>query len=416
MAKKDTPMTESETREFFRLVGTRERQFEAAQNFLDAHEDENGNLSAKDKRTYDRMQAEIKVLTKQINDELAKPINAPVFDAFCYNGATGTYEYGDPHGNNISYRQSGVVGNEYHRNFIQAFRTNFKDARNYLREGELADGGYLVPTSFNEEIISKLQAENVLRQICRVIQTESTHRVPVVASQPAANWIGEGDEITISSASFSTVTLEVHKLAACLLTSNELLQDAYYDLEAFLSEELARAFARAEEEAFLTGDGTDNQPTGLLTTLAQSATSTLQTTGTTLSADDLITLAYSVDRPYRSNASWLMSDATLSLVRKLKTTDQQYIWEPNFASEDPPKILGYPVHTSNFMPPATSGNICVLFGDFSAVTIAERGNRQVRPLREKFALSDKTAFLCLERVDCALTDRHALRGLKIRQG
>ena len=338
------------------------------------------------------------------NTELSKPFNAPYFEPFNSGG-----------GNHLKKHVAGVVGDEYHRNFIAAFRTNFKNAGDYLREGELADGGYLVPTSFNEEIISKLQEENVLRQICRVIQTESTHRVPVVASQPAANWIGEGDELTISSASFSTVTLEVHKLAACLLTSNELLQDSYYDLEAFLSDELARAFARAEEEAFLNGDGTDNQPTGLLTTLAQSATSTLQTTGTTLSADDLITLAYSVDRPYRSKACWLMSDATLSLVRKLKTTDQQYIWEPNFASEDPPKILGYPVHTSNFVPPATSGNICVLFGDFSAVTIAERGNRQVRPLREKFALSDKTAFLCLERVDCALTDRHAIRGLKIRQ-
>ena len=342
----------------------------------------------------------VDTMRKQIDTELAKPAGMPPIWEQPYN----PFEF-----------NQGRTSNEYHRNFIAAFRTNFKNAGEYLREGELADGGYLVSTSFNEEIISKLQSENVLRQICRVIQTESTHRVPVVASQPAANWIGEGDEITISSASFSTVTLEVHKLAACLLTSNELLQDAYYDLEAFLSEELARAFARAEEEAFLTGDGTDNQPTGLLTTLAQSATSTLQTTSTTLSADDLITLAYSVDRPYRSNASWLMSDATLSLVRKLKTTDQQYIWEPNFASEDPPKILGYPVHTSNFMPPATSGNICVIFGDFSAVTIAERGNRQVRPLREKFALSDKTAFLCLERVDCALTDRHALRGLKIRQ-
>lgn len=393
------------------LLQKRASLWKEAKNFLDTHTDRDGTISAEDAATYDKMEADIDALSRSIERyerngrmgaELDKPFNTPHFESFKTS-------------KNSRY-QPGIGGDEYQRNFIQAFRTNFKNASNYLREGELADGGYLVPMSFNEEIISKLQAENILRQICRVIQTESTHRVPVVATQPSANWIGEGDEITISSASFSSVTLEAHKLAACLLASNEILQDAYYDLEAFLSDELARAFARAEEEAFLTGDGADNQPTGLLTTLAQSVTSTLQTTSTTLSADDLITLAYSVDRPFRNSntACWLMSDATLSLVRKLKTTDQQYIWEPNFASEDPPKILGYPVHTSNFMPPATSGNICVLFGDFAAVTIAERGVRQVRPLREKFALSDKTAFLCLERVDCALTDRHALRGLKIR--
>ena len=199
-----------------------------------------------------------------------------------------------------------------------------------------------------------------------------------------------------------------------MLISNELLQDAFYDLEQFLSDELGRAFARAEEESFLTGDGTNNQPLGLLPTLAQSATSILQTTGGQITAADLITLCFSVDRPYRRAASWLMSDSTLSLVRKLKTSDQQYIWEPNFASAEPPKILGYPVYTSNYLPPVTSGNTCVLFGDFSFVAIAERGNRQVRPLRELFALSDKTAFLAIERVDCALTDRHAIRGLKIR--
>lgn len=414
MAKKDTPMTEEETREFFRLVGIRERQFEEAQNFLDTHEDENGNLSAKDKRTYDRMQAEIKVLTKQINNELDRPAKKPFLEPFCYNGATGTFEYGDPFNNNISYQQSGVVGNEYRRNFIQAFRTNFKDARNYLREGELSDGGYLCPTSFNDEIVTKLQEENVLRQICRTIATESTHRVPFVATQPSANWIGEGNEIEISSASFSTVTLEAHKLAACLLATSELIQDNFYNLENFLTDELGRAFARAEEESFLNGDGTNNQPLGLLPTLAQSATSILQTSGTSISADDLITLTYSIDRPYRRSAKFLMSDSTLALVRRIKDADQRYIWEPNYAGEEPPKILGYPVYTSNYLPPATSGNTCVLFGDFNFVAIAERGNRQVRPLREKFALSDKVAFLAIERVDIGLTDRHALRGLKIR--
>ena len=200
-------MTEKETLAFMQLVGAREQQFKEAQNFLDAHEDENGNLSAKDKRTYDRMQAEIKVLTKQINDELDKPLDKPFFEPCCYNGATGTYEYGGPFNNNISYKQSGVAGNEYHRNFIQAFRTNFKDAKNYLREGELSDGGWLVPESFNSEIVTKLQEENILRQICKIITTESTHRVPVVATQPTATWLGEGDPINSSNMNFSTVTL-----------------------------------------------------------------------------------------------------------------------------------------------------------------------------------------------------------------
>jgi len=385
-----------------------------ASKFLDEHTAEDGTLSAKDAAEYERMERQIQSVKDNIDRHERLQRSAS------YNGGQSTRAIlGQPCANPFSgdystHQRGGIIGDEYHRNFIQAFRTNFKDARNYLREGELSDGGWLCPTSFNDEIVTKLQEENVLRQICRTIATESTHRVPFVATQPSANWVGEGDEIEISSASFSTVTLEAHKLAACLLATSELIQDSFYDLENFLTDELGRAFARAEEESFLNGDGTNNQPLGLLPTLAQSASSILQTTGAQISADDLITLTYSIDRPYRRSAKFLMSDSTLALVRRIKDADQRYIWEPNYAGEEPPKILGYPVYTSNYLPPAISGNTCVLFGDFSFVTIAERGNRQVRPLREKFALSDKVAFLAIERVDIGLTDHHALRGLKIR--
>ena len=387
--------------------------FEASK-FLDEHTAADGTLSAKDAAEYERMERQIQNVKDNIDRHERLQRSAS------YGGGQSTRPIlvqpgANPFSGDYSIRQSGgIIGDEYHRNFIQAFRENFKDARNYLREGELSDGGWLCPTSFNDEIVTKLQEENVLRQISKVITTESTHRVPFVATQPSANWVGEGDEIEISSASFSTVTLEAHKLATCLLVTSELIQDSFYDLENFLTDELGRAFARAEEESFLNGDGTNNQPLGLLPTLAQSASSILQTTGAEISADDLITLTYSVDRPYRRSAKFLMSDSTLAHVRRIKDADQRYIWEPNYAGEEPPKILGYPVYTSNYLPPATSGNTCVLFGDFSFVTIAERGSRQVRPLREKFALSDKVAFLAIERVDCALTDRHALSGLKIR--
>lgn len=386
------------------LYDNRASLWNDAKKFLDEHTDADGKISAHDAKTADRMLDDIEAADRNIaryeeleswEKKMSRPSNKPILP-------------------NPGQYAANFGINDYHCNFIQAFRTNFKDAQNYLREGELSDGGYLCPTEFNDEIVTKLQEENVLRQICKTITTESTHRVPVVATQPSANWIGEGDEIEISSASFSTVTLEAHKLATCLLATSELIQDSFYDLENFLTNELGRAFARAEEESFLNGDGTNSQPLGLLPTLAQSATSILQTTSSQISADDLITLTYSIDRPYRRSAKFLMSDSTLALVRRIKDADQRYIWEPNFASAEPPTICGYPVYTSNYMPPAITGNTCILFGDFSFVVIAERGSRQVRPLREKFALSDKVAFLAIERVDCALTDRHALRGLKIR--
>ena len=397
--------------ELLDLLSKRAGYVEEATRFLDEHEQADGVLSATDAATYRAMENKIKGISDQIarrermdkiNEFLNQPLNEPIYEQpynpFANSGTT----------------KGNINGREYRDNFIKAFRDRFSRANDYLRVGELSDGGYLCPTEFNDAIVSKLQEDNVLRQISKVITTASTHQIPVIATQPAASWVGEGDTITFSNASFGQVTLDAHKLAVALLVSNELLQDSYYGLENFLIEEFGRAFARAEEEAFLNGTGTDNQPKGILPTLAQSATSTLQTTGAEISADDLITLMYSVDRPYRANASWLINDSTLANIRRLKDSTQNFLWQPSLTEGEPPQLLGHRVYTSSFMPPAASGNTCVLFGDFTRIVIGERGNRQVRPLRELYAMSDKTAFLMLERVDVALTDSHAIRGLAIR--
>ena len=403
--RKDTPMTENEKDAFISLVANREMQLSEAQKFLDEHEDESGSLSAKDKRTYDRMQVEIKALTNQINAELDRPTTMPFYEQPCsmldaLN--TGTVTKG------------GVKGYEYRKAFVESVRNKFSRVNDYLNTGALDDGGYLLPTELNNEIVTKLQEENILRKISKVITTASTHQFPVVAAQPAASWIGEGEEISFSNAKFGQVSLNAHKLGTSIVVSNEILQDSYYNLENFLIDEFGRSLARAEEEAFLTGTGQDNQPLGLLPTLNQSASSTLQTNSGEISMDDLITLTFSVDRVYRRAASFLMSDVTLAKIRRLKDNTQNYLWQPSLIQGEPDKIFGYNVYTSNYLPPAESGNVPILFGDFSAFVIGDRGNRQFRPLRELYALSDKTAFLMLERVDCILTDRHAIRGLKIR--
>lgn len=404
--RKDTPMTDADKDAFISLVANRERQLAEAQKFLDEHEDESGSLSVKDKRTYDRMQVEIKALTNQINAELSRPTSMPFYEQPCsmldaiFN--TGTVTKG------------GVKGYEYRKAFVESVRNKFSRATDFLSVGQNDDGGYLLPTELNNEIVTKLQAENVLRQISKVIETESTHLFPVVAAQPAASWIGEGEEISFSNAKFGQVSLTAHKLGTSIVASNEILQDSYYNLENFLVDEFGRSLARAEEEAFLTGTGEENQPLGLLPTLAQSATSIIQTTTAEITMDDLIALIFSVDRPYRRGACFLMSDATLAHIRRLKDGTQNYLWQPSLIQGTPDKILGFDVYTSNYMPNAQSGNVPILFGEFKSFVIGDRGNRQFRPLRELYALSDKTAFLMLERVDCILTDRNAIRGLKIR--
>lgn len=390
---------------FYSLLMERESLMQEANNFLDEHEDADGRLSAKDTAQYKQLRRKIDRLTTEIEVEGRKPMPHP--DLRPNPGA-------DPFSAPITNQRAGVVGNSYRKGFFSAIRTGFKVANEYLREGVLSDGGYLCPVEFDNQIVSALEQGNVLRQISRIITTQSAHKIPLVSAKPAASWIGEGEKINLSAEQFGQVSLEAHKLAVAILASSEILQDAFVDIEAFLAQEFSDALARAEEEAFLNGTGEDNQPLGLLPAMAQSASAFLKTTGATITPDDLITLEFSLDRPYRRAASWLTSEATLAQIRKFKDNTSNYIWQPSLTSEEADKLFGYPVYTTPYFPPATSGNPCIVFGDFSRFVIGDRGNRTFRPLHELYALSDQSAFLMLERVDCALVDHKAFRGLKIK--
>ena len=315
---------------------------------------------------------------------------------------------------------SGIRGDDYRKNFLNAIRTNFKnDTTGYLREGALVDGDYLLPTELHNEIITKLESENVLRQISRVITTASEHKISILTTAPTASWLGEGEEIAVSNAQFGQTSLNAYKLAVNLKISNELLQDSYYNLESFIADEFSKSLGRAEEESFITGapdvSGNTKQPTGILTVLNQSATGTIQTVGNEITADDILTLIYSLDRAYRKSAVFLASDTVVMNLRKLKDNTGNFIWRPSLQEGEPSRIFGTPIYSSNFMPAPTKGNIALIFGDFrNSFIIGERGNRTFKPLRELYATSDQTGFLMIERIDCAVADRNAFRGLKIR--
>lgn len=306
----------------------------------------------------------------------------------------------------------GVGGEEYKQIFFNQVRTKFKNASGYLREGAPADGGFLVPAEFHNEIVSALGEENVLRQISRVVATENDRQIPIQTIPPSASFVAEGQTIPLSTEEFDRKILGAYKIAAGVSVSNELLSDSYYNIEGHLTLEFAKAIGAAEENAFLNGDG-NGQPLGILPTLAADSSTTITTTGTAISADDIINLCYSLKRPYRKNACWLMNDTVFAQIRKLKDDTKNFLWQASLAAGEPPTLLGFPVYGSGFMPAIESGKIPILFGDFTRFIIGQRGEMVFKPLRELHALQDLTTFLMIERVDGVLSDMQAIRGLSV---
>ena len=329
------------------LMNKRANLWENAKDFATSHEDKNGCLSAEDNATYEKMEADIQALTNEIERKtreaemdkmLSMPVNSPIT--------------GKPYSDKEEVK-TGRASNEYKNSMLKALRTNFKQIDDVLQEGVDEQGGYLVPEEYDRRLIDVLTEENIMRGLATTITTSGEHKINIAATKPAASWIEEGGALTFGDATFDQIYLDAYKLHVAIKITEELLYDNAFNLENYIITQFGKALANAEEDAFLNGDGT-GKPTGIF-----HPTKGGQIYGTTakdkIATDDIISLIYSLKRPYRKNASFIMNDQTLCDLRKLKDNNGQYLWQPSVQMGEPDRILGYAVRTSQFAPTAAAG-------------------------------------------------------------
>ena len=390
------------------LIDKRNNLWEQAKAFLDEKTDSDGKISAEDAATYDRMENDIVNLGKTIEryqrqEALNKEMNAPAGKPILNN----PQDYNKPK----TVRASA----EYKAAALKALRTNFKQISNYLQEGTDNLGGYLVPTEWDERLITGLNEENIMRQLGTSITTSGERKITIAGTKPAAAWIDEGAALIFSDTTFGQATLDAHKLQVGIKVTNELLYDSMFDLETYIINEFTQAMSNAEEDAFLNGAATDtSKPTGLFVTASADSTTVVTTAGASIAADDIISLVYKLKRPYRKNAAFIMNDSVIAAIRKLKDNNQAFMWQPSYQAGEPDRLLGYPVYTSAYAPEIAAGKPVVAFGDFSYYNIADRGTRSFKELRELFMGNDMTGFVMLERVDGILILPEAVRVLKMK--
>ena len=384
------------------LIEKRAKVWETAKNFVDTHEDKNGNLSAEDKETYSRMEAEIEELTnsnerqqraERREQELSKPVNSPI---------TGKPYKDEPQGE----VKTGRASDEYKKAMLTALRSNFRQVSNVLQEGVDADGGYLVPEEYDHRLIDVLTEENIMRGIATKITTSGEHKINIAATKPAAAWIEEGEALSFGDATFEQKILDAHKLHVAIKITEELLYDNAFGLENYIITEFGKALANAEEDAFLNGDGV-GKPTGIFD--KTKGGESIGTLTAALKSDDILDLIYKLKRPYRKNASFIMNDAILAQIRKLKDNNGQYLWQPSYQANEPDKILGYNIRTSAFAP-----TDAIAFGDYKYYNIGDRGSRSFKQLNELFAGNGMIGYVAKERVDGLLILPEAVKILGLK--
>ncbi len=287
-------------------------------------------------------------------------------------------------------------------------------------------GGVSVPIEIDAVIDRVLRAQSPIRSIAQVVDVGSAnYRKLITTTGVVSGWVSEtAARGETDTPDFAEIAPPMGELYANPAASQSMLDDAVFDVEAWLGAEIGREFARAEGVAFVTGDGI-NKPRGFLTAPTSLSDDTTRMFGTlqyvasgaaggfaaSNPQDRLIDLVHALAAPYRQGASWVMNSATLARVRKMKDSNGAFLWQPALAADQPATLLGYPVIEAAAMPDIAVDSLSIAFGDFQAgYLIAQRPETVV--LRDPFTNKPFVHFYATRRIGGTVVDSRAIKVMK----
>lgn len=383
-------------------------------------ETETNGMSAEDSEKYGRMEAEFDRLTKdldareraaQYEERLAQPQGTPkgVQEAIQpFVDEKRTYDK--------AFRKWLANGNDMLSGEERsALYNGYKPELRALAAGTTTAGGYTVPEGFRNQIIETMLTFGGMRNVAEVISTPTGNAILWPTNDDTGNVgaiVGENVAVTEQDVSFGTAQLGAYLYSSKMVRASfQFLQDTgINNVEGWLGGKLAERVARIQNTHFTVGTGT-GQPQGIQPTAPVGVTLGTGNT-TTVTADGLIDLIHSLDPAYRVNARFMMNDATVSGVRKLKDTTNQYIWQPGMQAGSPDSLFGYPIVVNQDMPAPAASVKSVLFGDFRrAYVIRDVADFQLMRLNERYADFHQVAFLGFARADGLIQDTNAYAAL-----
>jgi HK97 family phage major capsid protein len=297
-----------------------------------------------------------------------------------------------------------------------------------LSTDNMANGGYLVAPQMLGIINARVFETSPMRQMANVMRT-SNKSVEVVLDDDEASggWAGENDTATeTGTPQFGKLEILAKKLYAYPKTSNEMLADSEYDVEAWLTSKIGDKFARLENSAFIAGNGV-SAPRGILTYANYSTPGAYQrnaieqiANGSTSAPTEagLISLMGSLKEEYQANAQLMMKRSTFIEYLKLSGTNVFRFFNLQPQSGPQGRVLGgslslleKTVRLADDMPAIGSNALGVAYGDFSrGYTIVDR--QAISVLRDPYTSPGLTKFYAEKRVGGGVTNFEAIKLLR----
>lgn len=287
-----------------------------------------------------------------------------------------------------------------------------------------AEGGYLAPEPTERIIAAAVRDISPIRQIATVREIGvTTFKKPISLGGGAAGWVGEtGGRVETATPALASIDFPTMELYAMPAASQTLLDDAVVDIEQWLADEVQGEFAAQETDAFVNGDGV-NKPKGFLSyAIADDSVRGASEIGYVASgavgafaasnpADKLLDLIYAPKQAFRANGRFVLNRKTLSVVRKFKDADGNYLWQPSVQAGAPSTLFGYPVTEVEDMPDIGANAHAIAFGDFGrGYLIVDR--QGVRILRDPYSAKPYVLFYTTKRVGGGVQNFEAIKLLK----
>ncbi len=313
------------------------------------------------------------------------------------------------------------------KSFVDAYLRAGRDTElKSLNTVTNADGAFAMPTELDQMVAQRLLRISPLRSVAQVVQTGTAdYRKLISIGGTVSGWASEtGARAETTSPKFAEIIPPSGDLYANPSATQHMLDDAFFNVENWLADQIAMEFARAEGAAFVGGTGT-NQPLGFLSSPINSASDATRAFGTlqylpsgNASAfdanpgDRLIDLVMALKPGHRQGACWVMNAATIAVIRKVKDSVGDYLWQNALGEGQPDRLLGYPVVEAADMPDVAANAYPIAFGNFrNGYLIAER--QATRILRDPYSNKPYVNFYATKRVGGQVLDSEAIKVLKI---
>ena len=293
-----------------------------------------------------------------------------------------------------------------------------KDFCQMVRSGQIKqadttknDNAAVIPKTIVNKVIDRVKDISPIFRMAERYNVKGKLSIPYVDAANdniAMSYATEFTALTATASKLLTVDLEGFLAGVLVTLSKSLANNSDIDIEGFIVNKMAAAYASFVEAEILTPSDPANKIVGL-SNLASAQTKTTAS-ATAITADELIEAQDKLKGAFQNNAAWIMNPATLTALRQLKyATTGEYILTPDYRAGFGTQLLGKPVYVSDAMDKIATGKTVIYYGDFGqglALQVSE--SFEIQTLNELYATQHAIGFVGFTEFDAKIQNQQAI--------